>query len=124
MHSRSTRWRLGVGIALGIILTAVYYYCDPSTCALFPPCPFYALTGYQCPGCGTQRALHALLHLRIGEAWYYHPLLVMALPYLMLGVLLEYLPKAERWRRLLFGRRASWIALYILVGYWLGRNLW
>ena len=28
----------------------------------YPPCPVAALTGLHCPGCGTLRGLHALLH--------------------------------------------------------------
>jgi hypothetical protein len=31
-------------------------------------CPFHSLTGLLCPGCGSMRALHDLMNLRIGEA--------------------------------------------------------
>ncbi len=123
MRSRGV-WRLLVGLATAVVLLAVYYIYDPSRCALFPPCPWYSLTGYQCPGCGSQRALHALLHLRIVEAFYYNPLLVVALPYLATGLIAEYVPGGARWRRALFGRRASWVALVVIVGYWVVRNLW
>ena len=36
----------------------VYVALDPATCAVFPRCPFYVLTGLKCPGCGSQLALH------------------------------------------------------------------
>lgn len=38
------------------------------------------LTGVPCPTCGVGRSLHALLHFRIGDSLYFHPLL---LPYLL-----------------------------------------
>ncbi|WP_169720736.1 DUF2752 domain-containing protein [Arenibacter certesii] len=36
---------------------------DPSSSSYFPKCLFYHFTGYYCTGCGSQRALHHLLHL-------------------------------------------------------------
>jgi hypothetical protein len=41
----------------------LFFRFDPVTNYLFPTCPFYATTGMYCPGCGSQRATHALLHL-------------------------------------------------------------
>jgi hypothetical protein len=46
----------------------VFYLADPAASKLFWNCPFHWLTGWYCPGCGTQRALHALLHGRFKEA--------------------------------------------------------
>ena len=37
-------------------------------------CPFKALTGIPCPGCGGTRALYAILHGDILEALYINPL--------------------------------------------------
>ncbi len=44
------------------------------------PCPFHALTGLYCPGCGISRMLLALLQLDIEGAWRAHPLALAALP--------------------------------------------
>ena len=49
-------------ILIGALLM-IYYWFDPSEIELFPKCPFYMLTGLKCPGCGSQRAIHSLLHL-------------------------------------------------------------
>ncbi len=38
------------------------------------------MTGLQCPGCGGLRALHALLHGQVMEAFRLNPLFVLALP--------------------------------------------
>lgn len=55
---------------------------DPAQHAFFPKCVFYWATGLFCPGCGSQRALHALLHGHVGEALGQNALVVLALPYL------------------------------------------
>ncbi|MCG0015810.1 DUF2752 domain-containing protein [Winogradskyella sp. E313] len=48
-----------------------YYNNDPEVAngeGFFPKCYFYLATKLHCPGCGSQRATHDLLHLRIGQA--------------------------------------------------------
>lgn len=44
-------------------------------------CPFHWLTGLQCPLCGMQRAISALLHLHPIEAFWYNPWLLVLAPY-------------------------------------------
>jgi len=60
--------------AIVIAGAAVLFAFDPSTSAFYPRCVFRALTGLDCPGCGATRALHALLHGRVAEAWRYNPM--------------------------------------------------
>lgn len=62
---------------------ALYLY-NPSETALYPKCPFFVLTGYKCPGCGTLRGLHALLHGRIIEAIHFNLFMVISIPILIL----------------------------------------
>jgi hypothetical protein len=88
-----------------------------------PPCPLRALTGLYCPGCGSTRCLHALLHGEVPMAFAMNPLLVLALPLLALMAL-----NAAGWSprtgvRLLhaLGNARAW--LVVLVGYWVLRNL-
>jgi Protein of unknown function (DUF2752) len=61
--------RLSPGIFAGMVLgataigvAAMVYLFDPATHPFYPVCLFHALTGLNCPGCGTTRALYALLH--------------------------------------------------------------
>jgi hypothetical protein len=56
---------------------------DPGSTWWFPSCPFHALTGWQCPFCGSLRALHALLQGAPGMALALNPLTIVGL---MLGL--------------------------------------
>lgn len=70
-----------LGIGGGMILAGVVYYTlNPTSSSLFPKCPFFVWTGWKCPGCGSQRAVHALLHGDVAAAWGYNALLVVSLP--------------------------------------------
>ena len=48
------------------------------------PCPFFALTGLQCPSCGGTRMVEALLRLDFSAALAFNPFLMAALPFLAL----------------------------------------
>ncbi|MFD1140618.1 DUF2752 domain-containing protein [Larkinella insperata] len=103
-----------------------YGWFNPAQVSFFPPCPFKLLTGLECPGCGSQRCLHQLLHGRVGQAFSYNPLLVLSLPYLLLGFLLEYTPlgpKRPGLHQRLYGKTASWLIFGIVVLYGIGRNV-
>lgn len=107
-------------------LTALYVL-DPATNALFPRCPFHALTGWLCPGCGSQRALHQLLHLNIAAAFALNPLMVVALPYVLIGFILEVLrsrtSRGARLREHWFGGRVPLVWLVVIMVFWIGRNV-
>ena len=51
----------------------------------WPVCPFHAVTGLDCPGCGSMRAVRSLLGGDVTAAAGYNVLLVVALPVLVLG---------------------------------------
>jgi hypothetical protein len=70
-------------VVAGIVAAAfVLYVFDPATSRLFPPCPLRYLTGWYCPGCGSLRAIHQLLHGNLREAWAMNPLAIALLPFL------------------------------------------
>lgn len=58
----------------------VYYYIDPIQYRFVPKCPIKLLTTLDCPGCGFQRALHAVLHGHFVEAIHYNMFLLFAIP--------------------------------------------
>lgn len=66
---------LGVLSALAILL---YFSFNPERGLLFPKCPFNQMLGIHCAGCGSQRAIHDLLHFRITDAISHNVLLLPA----------------------------------------------
>jgi len=71
-----TVWLLAV-TAIG---AGFFYFVNPAAC---PPCPFHALTGLNCPGCGATRAAHELLHGHIRAALHLNASLVLGVPVLL-----------------------------------------
>ena len=70
-------------LAVGVVMLAVF---DPARSGFFPPCPVRYLTGWYCPGCGSLRAIHQLLHGELRAAWALNPLTVVLLPFLTYGL--------------------------------------
>ncbi|MFD8233500.1 DUF2752 domain-containing protein [Streptomyces sp. NPDC059696] len=106
-----------------LVLTAVVVAtacADPSRPGPFPSCPFHAVTGLDCPGCGSLRALHELTHGQVVAAADYNALLLVFLP---VGVWV--------WLRVVTGRsrqRArpvwwAWAVLGVLLVWTVLRNL-
>ena len=115
-----------VAAILVVTVIAIFFYIDPNIYPFFPKCPFLVVTGLECPGCGSQRSFHHLLHLNVAGAFYQNPLVVIFGPYILLGLYMEYLggknifPKI---RRVLFGKEAAIVILIVIIGFWIGRNI-
>jgi hypothetical protein len=121
-------------VALGLVVTGfvvlaagstVLFLFDPSDSDFYPSCPFYALTGLYCPGCGTMRAGHALLHGHLGEALGLNPLMVLMLPLLCYS-LMSYVTFGVRGRPLpgvLASPFSGWLVLGTILAYWVLRNI-
>lgn len=67
-----------------VVVAAVYFFVDPSASRWIPKCAFHEITGYDCPGCGSQRMLHALLHGDFAAAWHANAFIICAAPLLIL----------------------------------------
>lgn len=112
-----------MSVLLGVAF--IYFILDPSN-GLFPQCPFYWLTGYKCPGCGSQRAIHELLHLHFGNALKQNALLVISIPYIMTGFFFDFTNLGELWpraRKILFGPSTIKIIAVVVIAWWIIRNL-
>jgi len=93
------------GLAGGIVLRVF----DPATSGIFPPCPLHYLTGLYCPGCGSLRAIHQLLHGNLEAAWAMNPLTVLLLPFIAYALATEAIVQIR-------GRR---LTPWILPGFWI-----
>lgn len=108
--------------AVGIV--AVYAVFDPHE-EYFPKCPVKLLTGFDCPGCGSQRALHALLNGDVAGAVRFNPLLVAALPLLALLTVAEMAPgRLQRLRYFLNSRGFILGVIAVIVVWTIARNIW
>ncbi len=79
-RARFLLWPWVLIAVLAVSAGAVLFWFDPSRFAFYPACQFHRLTGLQCPGCGSLRALHQLLHGRLAAAFHFNALLVVSLP--------------------------------------------
>lgn len=66
-----------VGVSAGALTLAL---ADPSTTRWYPPCVFHWLSGFECPGCGSLRAGHALLRGDVMGALGFNVLIVAVAP--------------------------------------------
>ena len=106
-----------VGLSCFILF---YYFIDPTHSHLTPKCPFWLMTGYYCPGCGSQRAVHAFLKGHIWEGIQYNYLLLPSLVYI---VLLTVAPKGGKLIQSLTSSTACWVIFAVFMAWWVVRNL-
>ena len=91
---------------------------------MFPRCTVKTLTGLDCPGCGAQRAIHAMLHGHILEALRLNALFVIELPLLLLLALTSlFTDRFHRLRRILVSRTFILILLATIIVFTIVRNL-
>lgn len=111
-----------VAIVLAALVT-LYGLFDPAT-SPFPRCPFHALTGFDCPGCGSQRAIHSLLHLDVAAAWRYNALLVISLPFVA-GMLFAgmFRTRYPRFYNAMNSRQVILTSLAVILGWSMLRNI-
>lgn len=82
------------------------------------------LTGLECPGCGSQRAIHSLLHLDIAAAFKFNALLVSSLPLVILLLYAEFnREKKPKLYAMLHNPILIWGYFVIVIAWWIGRNI-
>ncbi|WP_233515367.1 DUF2752 domain-containing protein [Marinitenerispora sediminis] len=111
--------------AAGLAAAALVHFVDPHEPGHYPTCPWLALTGTYCPGCGTMRCVNALTNLDIAGAAQMNILTLAMVP--IMGV--AYL----RWlyRSLRPSARPPrpihpfwlWTLLVVILAFWVLRNL-
>ncbi len=123
MKAERAGWLLpGLLLAMTTIGLAVLFWFDPARHAFYPLCVFHSATGLLCPGCGSLRALHQLLHGNMAAAFRLNAFLVVSLP-LLLALGATFFWRATQRRP--FSLPLKWVWLFVGAGMVFGilRNL-
>jgi Protein of unknown function (DUF2752) len=126
MSNELSNQRLIVAVTwLGLAASAVYLFIfEPGKTGFFPICLFRALTGFTCPGCGSTRALHHLVHGHLLEAFELNPLLLIGLPFLLFA-LVRYSVYAVRGitpPKNILPASFIYTLFFIIMSFWIIRN--
>ena len=113
-------------ILIAILGIGIFHFANPENCKWFPKCWFYLLTGMQCPACGTQRAIHQLVHLNFAAAFKYNPFLIISAPYLIALVNFQCIydgNKMQKLRKFCYQNATINGYLVLLTVWWIARNI-
>lgn len=87
LNRRALMLQVAVTFAGVALLALTLFHFPPDQFHFYPPCPIQSLLHLQCPGCGTTRALAALLHGHFREALRLNALTISTLPAVALYLL-------------------------------------
>src|SRR4030095_3206655 len=121
VNKRLTALLVWLSIAMGATYLFIF---DPGKTGFFPACPFRTLTGFTCPGCGSTRGLHRLLHGDIVSALEFYSLIVLSLPFLLYA-LVRYTAAAVSGRRVqkhYVDAKYIWMLCAVIMSFWIFRN--
>ena len=121
VNKRLTALLIWLSIAIGATYLFIF---EPGKSGFFPACPFRMLTGFTCPGCGSTRGLHRLLHGDIVSALEFNPLMVLSLPFLLYA-LVRYTAAAVSGRPLQrhnLDAKYIWMLFGVIMSFWIFRN--
>ena len=108
-------------------LMSFYHLFNPATSILFPRCPFKTFTGYDCPGCGSQQAIHYLLNFEIIAAIKANLLLVLSIPLAVVFFVIAKIPHPSptmvRWKNHFSQTKYLLIIVVAVMMFWIARNL-
>ncbi len=125
MPFKKSLYFAGVLLVLAV-LAVIYYRYNPAEYRFFPKCPFHSLTGLNCPGCGSQRAIYSLLHGDFFAAINDNVLLVISIPFLLIHFYYKIksavLKKDLRWD-VIYHPLTPKIIFALVTVFWIFRNI-
>ncbi len=101
------------------------YVLDPLALDAMLPCPWFAATGTQCPGCGLQRATYYVLHLDFRAALHANALAFLLLPLTLAAFASWYLMRCHGVPKERFSIPSwlMWLLTIVVLAWWILRNL-
>ena len=109
-----------------ILLGIFYYFVNPTANGHPLQCPWHLLTGTRCPACGTQRALHALVHGHVAQSLSYNYFFILSIPYALIVVLVSWYNfnhRLDGLKRIAFHPITLRAYVVLFFVWWIGRNL-
>jgi hypothetical protein len=122
MRLSSDRGIVVVSTAALALLAVLVCFHKPGMDSWMPPCPFHALTGLYCPGCGSTRMLYWLVHGKPLLAFRQNPLAMLMLPVVIYGLAHQWLsPNSAVFTRI----RSGWILGFacLVIVFTVARNI-
>lgn len=113
-------------IPIVILTMGIFYFIiNPNTFAFAPKCPFHSFTGLHCPGCGSQRAIHEILHGNIWTGLQHNFLILFAILIVSYKLYVSYVnnSSSQSNQNLLQHNAAPWLILALVLGFWILRNI-
>lgn len=122
MHQRLKRILLWAGcIGFAGVIYGVFVY----TTAIAIPCLFHLITGWMCPGCGVTRMMLAIFQLDWKEAYQWHPMLMLQLPFLvtvLISNVVRYV-RNGKWHISRLENVVLYVCVALLICYGIYRNI-
>jgi len=107
------------------IVAFIYFTINPNEVDFMLKCPLYKTTGVYCPGCGSQRAVHHLLHFEFIRAANNNILLLVGLVsatyHYGISFINTYFNK--NYKSIFDTTRNLLIVLFITIIFWILRNI-
>jgi hypothetical protein len=121
-HSKSSFYK-NLTIITAVALIALLYFLLDARKHPFPKCPFFYFTHLYCPGCGSQRALSALLHGQLQDAIHDNVLMICFLPLLSYWFLANFFSNGRNTASIFYNPFFGKAVLVTVVFFWVIRNI-
>ena len=123
MLNKRIFWIVAIA-AVFTLLAVVYYFIDPVEVRWMPKCLWKMATGTDCPGCGSQRMAHALMHADLHAAWTANAYALCMLPVLAFLLWLEFCRESyPRIYVVIHSPVVIWSLAGSVLVWWVVRNL-
>jgi hypothetical protein len=102
------------------------FFFNPENAIWLPKCPFFLLTGYQCPACGSQRAVYHLLHFDLVAALRYNPFMLISIPYAIALVTVTWFDakgKLSKLQKFCYNSTTVYTYVVLFIFWWILRNI-
>lgn len=116
-----------ISVTAVLLATLLYFFVDARNANyILPQCPFYSLTGFYCPGCGSQRAFSALMHGDLLGAFKFNSLMVASLPFILYAAIvfaLNTFREKQIVQKIFYSPVFVKTFLIIVLAFWILRNI-